>query len=241
MLFRSGTEWNYINNDGKWNVWAAYHHSFKQTITDKNQYIDAGFMHSNRRWSFVLDAGSVGTNYYTDMGFVARINNYDAIRDTTIRVGFKQLYSDFTYRIFPEKGKVVQHVIKATNIMVVNPDYTHNESTFELQYNINYKNTSGFEFTGTHNRVNILYPTAFTAGTPLPIGNYDFQQMAVGYQSDFRKKVNVLVKLAGGEFYNGHYQSFRTVLSIRHQPHINIALQAEYNKIQLPGEYGSTE
>ncbi|NDA61532.1 MAG: hypothetical protein EBX50_05755 [Chitinophagia bacterium] len=237
----AGTEWNYINNDGKWNVWAAYHHSFKQNIADKNQYIDAGFMHTNRHWSFVLDVGSVGTNYYTDMGFVARINNYDAIRDTLIRMGFKQLYNDVTYRIFPEKGKVVQHVFKATSFAVVNPDYTHNETNLEFKYTITLKNTGGVELTGTHNRVSILYPTAFTSGTPLPIGNYDFQQLAFGYQSDMRKKFNVMLKLAGGEFYNGHYQSIRTVLTIRHQPHINIALQAEYNKIQLPGDYGSTE
>jgi hypothetical protein len=31
------------------------------------------------------------------------------------------------------------------------------------------------------------------------------------------------------------------VLGIRHQPHLNIALQAEYNRIELPGTYGSTK
>ena len=237
----AGTEFNYINNTGKWNVWAAYHHSFKQNITKDNQYMNTGFQFTNRHWGIVTDMGSVGTNYYTDMGFVARIDNYDALKDTVVRMGFKQLYNEITYRLFPEKGKVVQHVMKFTTFVVLNPDYTHNETNLEASYNITFKNTSGIEITGTHNRVDMLYPTSFTEGTPLPVGKYDFQQLELSYQTDFRKPVNVLVKLAGGEFYNGNYQSVRTVVGIRHQPHINVALQAEYNRIQLPGAYGSTK
>lgn len=237
----AGTEFNYINSTGKWNVWAAYHHSFKQNITKDNQYMNAGFQFTNRHWRIVTDMGTMGTNYYTDMGFVARIENYDALKDTVVRMGFKQLYNELSYRLFPEKGKVVQHVMKLTTFVVLNPDYTHNETNLEANYNVTFKNTSGIQVMATHNRVNMLYPTLFTSGTPLPVGVYDFQQLSVSYQTDFRKPVNVLVKLAGGEFYNGNYQSIRTVLSIRHQPHINIALQAEYNKIQLPNPYGSTE
>jgi hypothetical protein len=237
----AGTEFNYINSTGKWNVWAAYHHSFKQNIKKDNQYMNTGFQFTNRHWGIVTDMGSVGTNYYTDMGFVARIDNYDALKDTIVRMGFKQLYNEITYRLFPEKGKVVQHEINLTTFVVLNPDYTHNETNLEASYNINFRNTSGIEITGTHNRVDMLYPTSFTEGTPLPVGKYDFQQLELSYQTDFRKPVNVSVRLAGGEFYNGNYQSVRTVLGIRHQPHLNIALQAEYNRIELPGAYGSTK
>jgi hypothetical protein len=237
----AGTEFNYINSTGKWNVWAAYHHSFKQNIKKDNQYMNTGFQFTNRHWGIVTDMGSVGTKYYTDMGFVARIDNYDALKDTVVRMGFKQLYNEITYRLFPEKGKVVQHEINLTTFVVLNPDYTHNETNLEASYNINFRNTSGIEITGTHNRVDMLYPTSFTEGTPLPVGKYDFQQLELSYQTDFRKPVNVSVRLAGGEFYNGNYQSVRTVLGIRHQPHLNIALQAEYNRIELPGAYGSTK
>ena len=119
----AGTEFNYINSTGKWNVWGAYHHSFKQNITQKNQYVNTGFQFTNRHWGIVTDVGSVGTNYYTDMGFVARIDNYDAVKDTVFRMGFKQLYNEVSYRLFPEKGKVVQHEINLTTFVVLNPDY----------------------------------------------------------------------------------------------------------------------
>ena len=86
--------------------------------------MNTGFQFTNRHWGIVTDMGSVGTNYYTDMGFVARIDNYDALKDTVVRMGFKQLYNEITYRLFPEKGKVVQHVMKFTTFVVLNPDYT---------------------------------------------------------------------------------------------------------------------
>ena len=237
----AGAEFNYINKNGEWSVWGTYNHSFKKNITSDNQYFNSGFEYNRRRFSFVLDMGKIGTNYYTDMGFVARIENFDADRDTTIRLGFRQLYNNITYRIFPQNKKVVQHVMQLTNFIVVNPNNSHNETNLEARYDITFRNASGLSFVSTHNRVDLLFPTAFTSGKPIPAARYDFQQFEVRYNSDYRKPVNYSLRAAGGEFYNGHYNSFRATLGIRHQPHVNIALQAEYNKIQLPGEYGSTE
>ncbi|MFN5226358.1 MAG: DUF5916 domain-containing protein [Bacteroidota bacterium] len=237
----AGAEFNYINKNGEWSVWGAYNHSFKKNITNDNQYFNAGFEYNRRRFSFVHDMGKIGTNYYTDMGFVARIENYDAARDTIIRLGFRQLYNNMTYRIFPSKGKIVQHVMQFTTFIVVNPDNKHNETNLEAEYNITFRNASELSFTGTHNRVDLLFPTAFTAGKPIPAARYDFQQMEARYQSDYRKPVNFSLRAAGGEFYNGNYATFRGVLNIRMQPHVNLAFQAEYNKIKLPADYGSTE
>jgi hypothetical protein len=185
--------------------------------------------------------GKVGTNYYTDMGFVARIENYDAGRDTIIRLGFQQLFNNLTYRIFPKKGKVVQHVMEFTTFIVSNPDRSHNETYLEAEYTITFRNASELSFNGSHNRVDLLFPTAFTPGKPIPAARYDFQQFEARYRSDYRKPVSFTLRAAGGEFYNGNYTSFRSVLNIRLQPHVNLALQAEYNKIKLPADYGSTE
>ncbi|MFM9020555.1 MAG: DUF5916 domain-containing protein, partial [Sediminibacterium sp.] len=162
----AGAEFNYINNNGEWSVWGAYNHSFKKNISSDNQYFNAGFEYNRRKFSFVLDMGKIGTNYYTDMGFVARINNYDAGRDTIIRLGFRQLYNNITYRIFPEKGKIVQHVMQLTNFIVVNPNNSHNETNLEAKYDITFRNASGLSFTTSHNRVDLLFPTAFTSGKP---------------------------------------------------------------------------
>lgn len=237
----AGMEFNYNNLKGTWGGWAAYHHSFKPGITRDNQYIDAGFNYNGRHLSFVADAGTLGTNYYTDMGFVERINNYDAVRDTTVRLGFKQLFNQVGYKLFPKKTKITNHSFNLTNFIVFNPDNSLNERSHEFEYDMQFKNTSLFFVFANTDEVHLLFPSSFTDAQPIPKGTYTFQQSGIGYQSDFRKPVSVSVRLAGGGFYNGNYHSIRTTITLRKQPHLNIALNAEYNKLVFPDPYGSNE
>lgn len=237
----AGFEFNYNNLKGTWGGWSAYHHSFKPGITSNNHYIDAGFNYNGRNLSILVDAGTLGNNYYTDMGFVERINNYDAIRDTTIRLGFKQLYGQVGYKIFPVKGNISVHYFKLNNFFVFNPDNTSNERSHEFEYDIQLKNTGFLFLFANTNDVQLMFPSSFTDASPLPKGTYHYQQTGIGYQSDFRKPVSFFLRLVDGGFYNGHYQSVRTTLTLRKQPHLNIALQAEYNKLSFPDPYGSNE
>lgn len=237
----AGLELNYNNLKGTWGGWAAYHHSFKPGITRDNHYIDAGFSYNGRNLNFVVDAGTLGTHYYTDMGYVERINNYDALRDTVIRVGFKQVFAQIGYKLFPKKGAVSTYSLNQTNFIVFNPDNSTNEISHEIEYNMQFRNT-GFLFVFANtDEAHLLFPTSFTDAKPLPTGTYTFRQTGVGYQSDFRKPVSFFVRMAGGGFYNGDYRSIRTTLTLRKQPHLNLSLQAEYNKLVFPGVYGSTE
>lgn len=237
----AGVELNFNNLQGTWGGWAAYHHSFKPGIKSDNGYIDAGLSYNGRHLNIVVDAGTIGTNYYTDMGFVERINNHDAVRDTTVRLGFKQLFNQVGYKLFPKKSKLNSLSLTLTNFLVYNPDNTPNENFHELVYEMQFKNTGFlFAFANTDN-ARLMFPTSFTDDQPIPIGKYTFQQAGIGYQSDFRKPVSFSVKLTGGGFYNGNYQSIKTTVTLRKQPHLNIALNAEYNKLTFPGPYGSDE
>ncbi|GAC1438018.1 MAG: hypothetical protein NVSMB63_00880 [Sediminibacterium sp.] len=237
----AGLEFNYNNLKGTWGAWAAYHHSFKPGISTDNHFIDAGFNYNGRNISFMVDAGTLGTNYYTDMGYVERINNHDAVMDTTIRLGFRQVFNQQSYKLFPTKGFVATYAFNLANFLVFNPDNSLSERSHEFEYDMQLKNTGFFFLFANANEVNLLFPSSFTDAQPLPRGNYTYQQTGIGYQSDFRKPVSFFVRLAGGGFYNGNYQSVRTTITLRKQPHLNIALQAEYNKLNFPDPYGSNE
>lgn len=237
----TGLEFNFTNLKGTWSSWLGLHHSFKPTISADNNYIDAGFNYNGRHVSTVLDVGNIGTNFYTDMGYVERINNYDAVRDTTIRVGFKQIYQNIDYKIFPKARSVNAHDLRLNNFFVFNPDNTLNERSNELQYSLSFKNTSFCFVFANNNEVNLLFPTSFTDTTPLPAGHYQFNQMGIGYQSDFRKKFSFFARYSGGEFYNGSFNSIRTVIGIRKIPHLNFSLQMEYTKLSFPDPYGNNE
>ncbi len=237
----AGVEFDYNNQQGTWGGWASYHHSFKEGITTDNNYLDLGGNYNGRNLNLTVDLSNVGTNFYTDMGYVQRMNNYDAARDTTIRVGFKHVYAQAQYKIFPKKGSINTHSFSINNYIVFNPDNSLNERSQELDYNIQLKNTGfAFLFLST-DETNLLYPTSFTNGKPLPSGNYLYNQFGIGYQTDFRKPVSIFLRLSGGDLFNGKYQGIRTTLAFRKQPHVNLALQLEYNKLVFPGDYGSNE
>ena len=235
-----GGEFVYTNVPGTWSAWGAYHKSFKPTVVADDAFVDLGFQYSTRRFSFVVDAVDVGTNYYTDMGFVQRMENYDAERDTVVRLGFRHLFNEINYSIFPKKSKVNTHRITAENYLVWNPDGSLNERSHDLNYRMQFRNTANLFAGPSFQEVNLLFPVSFTGATPLPKGNYQFTRFFAGYESDFRRKIAVQARIGAGEFYNGQFTSFRAGFTYRHPPHVSVAVQAEYNRLQFPDPYGST-
>ncbi|MDE3142727.1 MAG: carbohydrate binding family 9 domain-containing protein [Bacteroidota bacterium] len=238
----AGSTFDYFSRDGKWNWWYAFHYSFKPGISDQNNFQETGFAYNKKKISTILDIATLGTNYYTDMGYVQRINNYDALRDTTIRVGFKHIYGNVTFRIYPKKDNaIVRHTIKIENYLVVNPNYSFNENDFDVAYMIEYKNTAFFRTQIIHNELDLLYPISFTSSTPLPAQHYKYSQASVSYGSDTRKDFSYGITYSGGQFYNGDISSLSGSITLRSRPHLNLIFQAEFDKLNFPDPYGSTE
>ncbi|MBS1972796.1 MAG: carbohydrate binding family 9 domain-containing protein [Bacteroidetes bacterium] len=237
----SGIEFDYSNLPGTWTGYATFQQSYKPGIHSDNHYVEGGGTFNNKNLKVILDAMDVGTNYYTDMGFVQRINNYDAARDTTIRAGFKNIFSNIAYTFYPSKGKVAQHQVELENALFVNPDFSFNEREHTLLYNMTLNNSSNISFDGFADEVSLLYPISFTSATPLPKAHYSYANFSIGYFSDMRKTFSYNFKAGGGGFYNGSLQTYIAGINWRGQPHINISIQAEYDKISFPDPYGSTE
>lgn len=141
----------------------------------------------------------------------------------------------------PKKTKVSSYQFQLTNSFVFNPDNTLNERNQSLGLNIMYWHTAQLLVTLNNYEVNLLFPTAFTDKTPLPKDNYQYSQATLGYQSDFRKPLSYYATVGGGGFYNGSYQSFIGGVTWRSQPHLNIGLHAEYDKLAFPDIYGTAE
>jgi len=237
----AGITFEYSNPAGSFSYWANYNQSMKPTIKDLNNYAEAGLSYNGRNFGFVLDIANVGKNYYTDMGFVQRISNYDAERDTSIRIGFKHIYSEISYALMPAKGKIGKMELTTQNSAVFNPDNSLNEWESTLQVKTDFKNASSFNLGLSNNITNLLFPTSFTDGTPLPAAQYQYAQFGMGYDSDTRKLFGWSTDLNFGQFYNGTVQSFRVGVNWRNQPHLSLRLNAQFNNIQLPGIYGSTK
>ena len=236
----AGLTFEYSNPAGSLSYWANYNQSMKPTIKDLNNYAEAGVSYNGRNFGFVLDIANVGKNYYTDMGFVQRISNYDAQRDTSIRIGFKHIYSEITYTLMPAKGKLGRIETRAENSVIFNPDNSFNEWESSSEIQANFKNSSSVELELNNNVTNLLFATSFTDGEPLPAAQYQYAQFGISYNSDARKLFGWVSEIKVGQFYNGQVQSFGLGINWRNQPHLNLRINAQINQIQLPGKYGST-
>ncbi len=237
----AGASVDFFSKDGKWNGWYSFHHSFKQGITTQDNFQDGGFAFNSKKFSSIIDVATVGTNFYTDMGYVQRINNYDALRDTSIRVGFKHLYTSMSFLGYPANSIIGRRSLKFETYSVVNPNNTFNETNLTLSYNAEFKSTTSIKSSLMHNEVNLLYPISFENAHPLPATHYNYSQVALTYNSDSRKLFSYMLTYTGGQFYNGKINSILASITLRSRPHFNLILQAEFDELQFPSFYGNSQ
>ena len=227
------------NNEGTKKAEFSYHQSIKPTIKDKDAFFEANFSRTIKDWRFFGQMGNVGKNYYTDMGYVQRIDNYDALRDTTVRVGYKDVYANISKRIFLKTGKIGRIEFSLDGFLVFNADNSFSENENTIKINTEYRNSSGFKLTFTNSNLNLLYPTKPGNGLPIPSGTYKYNQFNLMYYSDMRKMFSWNTMMTLGQYYNGNITGFGAGIMWRNQPHLTFSLNGEINKIQLPKEYGN--
>ncbi|MGH2552552.1 MAG: DUF5916 domain-containing protein, partial [Chitinophagaceae bacterium] len=214
----AGGEFVFYNEKGDIQAWAGYHHSMKKDINNNNAYINLGTGYFGRQLRSFVNYDNVGTNYYADMGFVQRIENYDAARDTVIRIGYKSFFNSNQYKILPKAGKLAQIEFNLENSLVLNPDNSFNEFFFGPSFAFDSRNTSTIDFGLNYNRTKLLFPSSFTDGDPLPASTYNYAQGWVRLRSDSRKKISATGGGRIGGFYNGNILQLNTNLTWRHQP-----------------------
>ncbi len=237
----AGVEASFTNNKGDLQSWFAFHQSWKYKITSDNHFYYGGTGYSGRKISAFVNYSVTGTNYYTDMGFVQRIENYDAARDTTIRLGYKSLFTNVSYKMYPKTGSINNHSINFNSDIVWNPNGSFNERIVEILYLVKFKNTGEFRFGINNQETHLQFPTSFTDDVPLPIGTYRFTNYGAKYRSDIRSKFNLETGIKAGSFYNGDLIQYTLALAYRTQPWGNFSVMFEMDNLKFPYPYGKTD
>lgn len=244
-----GLEFSYSNQQGTINAWTGYHLSQKPTIKGQSAMAQVGVGYFGRKVNFFVDLANIGTNYYADMGFINRIENFTfvtdprtgrALRDTVARLGFSQIYSEGSYTFRPINKKVNTHGFETSNFFVWNPNGTLGERLSTLAYSVQFQNTVELSLQIDDNDVRALFPFGFTdSAFPLPVGQYRYRQVNAAYNSDYRKKFIFSGGVRAGGFYNGTLRQFTAEVTYRAQPWGNFTMAFEQNDIKLPEPYGS--
>ena len=235
----SSIEAAYVKDDGQLSTWIGIHHSYKPEVSDNTGFYTAGIEFNNPKWEGILASAITQENYFADMGFVARIENYDAARDSVIRIGFNDNIANLTYRIRPKKGIVTRHNISINNQAIFNPDWTLNERTNQLNYSVAFRSTAEFEIGYTSAGVDLIFPFSFVSdGLPLPPKRYDYSFLSASFSSDERKLISYGVNGRTGRFYNGSLNQASADINFRVQPWGNLSFGYQWNKLDFPDEYG---
>ncbi len=232
-----GAEFEKLSNDGVWQWELGGITSLKEGYSSKNNQVYGRAAYSGQRFRTFLEVQNMGENYFSDMGFVGRLEQYDPISDQVVRVGFTQFSNMIDYYTYPKSSRNVNyHWSGLENFVYLNPDGTLNEWYTRLRHFIFYKNTSILRFRLNYNYVDLIYPFAITE-PPLPATSYNMTELNIQYNSDTRKKVSFDLFTVYGQFYNGSKWTSIVNLTFRRQPWGNFSVGVEQNIIRFPEPY----
>ncbi len=239
----AGLEFAYISSNGKFNNTVRFHTAETPENYSDNHFYGFSGNYNGRslRSGWTLDF--VGENYITELGFNPRLENYNAETEETVRKAYTRINPWTVYRFFPSKGKLNSHGPRTWHMIWLNRDGSGlNERGHGFAYDFTFENTTEIRLQAQVREVNLPVPTSLIGDdyTPLPIGNYQFTQYWVNYNTDRRKIVNADFRVQFGNFFNGTRFNTSTGLNFRVQPWGSFGITHDFNRVELPGEFGQT-
>lgn len=234
-------EFNYQSPSGTLSAWSGYHHSFRQGSPDKSAFWNTGMAYTGANVNGLLDFVTVEENYFADVGFVNRIENYDAARDTIIRKGYRILYAPLNFTLLPSMDWLQNFNIALENTLFLNDNFSLNERNSTLAVRAVRPNSSALSLGAGNYEIRLPFAFAFTDGEPLPAGAYTYSDFFVRYASDRRKTISYVFRGEKGGFYNGQRTAATASLRYRRQPWGDFSLNLEYNQLLFPDNYGQQD
>jgi len=206
----AGLKANYLTKNRKWSGFATYSHSFNDEIKGKGHAFSVENNYNTRSLSFSTKLNSVGSNYITDIGFVPRISNYDALKDTLIREGYTHVnfYWD-------EEGKIYES------------NYFYNTALFFANRMSTYINIY-------YDDIQLKYAfDPLRNGQFILPGQYKNTAVRIGFNSDYTKNFYGSFNIQPGTFYKGSRTRLGATSGYRFLPLLNIELNYEYNALSF--------
>ncbi len=224
--------------DGKWQANGGFLQSFVPGVEGDNQMIHGGLYYNGTRFRAFIEGRHLDANYFADMGFNSRIDNFNPITGTIERLGYSQIGSMVNYYIYPEDSDNVNfHWSGIENFVWTTDGYGLTEWYTRIRHFIFFKNSSQVRFRLNNHFVDLIFPFALTQ-VPLPAKSYNMTEFNVDLRGDQRNKFIPNLWMVYGEFYEGTKLTILSNLNYRIQPWANFGIGLEYNDINMPQPYG---
>ncbi|MDD7913124.1 DUF5916 domain-containing protein [Polaribacter ponticola] len=235
-----GINFNYISNDNKWLGQFNYGKSLTSGISKNNDFYNATLSYSSRKWLGTSSTSLVNKNYITNVGFVPRLNNFDAILKQSTKDGYLENYTEVIYNNYKPSSNTRdknEHKIRFNTFL--NSNLKLIEEDIELVNIWRYKDLSYFFLNVFYNHNNLQFATDILRnGTPILKDIYNTTFIRFGYISPpTNKAFSFQNRFQYGSFYNGDRFRWEFVANYRLQPWANFSADYNLNIIDLK-QYG---
>jgi hypothetical protein len=229
-----GLDYNLQSADNKWWGKFFYHQAFKEK-NQSDSYAHASFLnYQTRNWTWAWNHEYIGQNYLiNDVGFVRRLGQW-------------RLEPSLRYTHFTPKTKWLNRMSwEIYNSSYYNLTWKPTDHFSGLYYRLTFENQASFSIALT-NQFEWLFDRAFdpsnTGGTKLDSGTvYNFQGFEAALASAPRSVWRVGANHRSGGFYNGSRTFWSAWATYRFQPYGSINFSLDYNQINLPEGFRSTQ
>jgi hypothetical protein len=231
----AGAEFDFLSNNTKWNSRAGYYHSFNPGDVDSSGFALASIGYNDRRMTITAGWSRINSNFVADLGFTPRLYNYDASRDTTVRIGYNNYSTGFDYFLYPKSKTTINSV-----------DFSLKTNHYYTTFNkfIEFNGTAGADLlfanrreagiSWVQNDVNLLFETTIFPETgSLAKGKYNFGFLQLKFLSNFLRPFSWGVTVEHGGYYNGTRTSYIGTARYRVQPWGNFGVDVVHNDIVL--------
>ncbi len=232
----SGLNLNYKSKNNKWIGLANFGKSFNDDTSKDNYFYNAGIWYNKRGLEWNAAIKSIGKNFITDVGFVPRLNNYDAINDIVVREGYTQTTVRIEYEKFYENHKNLNSfkILNYNHNMYFDENRKLNQSSHFLNSVLFFKNLSAIYYAYTHDFIDLKYGfDPLGNGNALQPEKYHFGHLKVGYNSANNQKVRYQLNIQRGNYYSGVRTTAGAYLNYQMLPFANFDLSYDVNVIDL--------
>jgi hypothetical protein len=231
----AGIEFSFLSNNTKFSGRAGYYYSFNPGNLKSSGFGIANVGYTDNRFNITAGWSQINSNFIADVGFTPRLYNYDAVKDTVIRIGYNSYSTGFDYLFYPASKKTINSIdfsIKTDNYYTTGNQFVEFKGTTGLNFLFANRREAGVSW--TQNTVNLPFQTTLFAETgSLQKSKYTFGFLQLKYLSNFLQPSSWGLTFEHGGYYNGIRTSYTGSLKYRSQPWANFGADIIYNSIIL--------
>ncbi|MEQ9298577.1 MAG: DUF5916 domain-containing protein [Cyclobacteriaceae bacterium] len=226
----AGIDLNLATDNNRLNSKIFYHRTFQERELDKQYSQGATVTFRTPEWQVEWNHLLVGENYNAEVGFVRRI-------------GINSISPTIARTFYPQSKLINNHGPGLLYEQFWGGDVGKSDELIRGFYDFRLQNLARGRL--AINRAftylfNDFDPTR-SDGEPLPSGSsYEYTSFFGTYTSDPRRLFNYQVSTNLGQYFNGDRYQLNTRLTYRFQPYGTISLTFNYNRVELPAPYATS-